>query len=46
METRTRHIRVSPTTKDRLEKYRERRFEAHVPLGQAVMCLLDEVEER
>jgi hypothetical protein len=45
METRSQHIRVSPTTKAQLENYREARYEAHVPLGQAVADLLNEVNE-
>lgn len=45
METRTQHIRVSPTTKQKLEQYREQCFDAHVPIGRAVADLLAGVDD-
>lgn len=43
MQTRSKQIRLTPTTKERLEEFREREFDSYAPLGEAVECLLDEV---
>ena len=45
MQTQSEHIRVSPSTKNQLEEYRERHFDSYAPLGQAVAQLLSEVED-
>lgn len=44
METRSKQIRLAPTTKEKLERFRQREFDSHAPLGEAVKRLLDEVE--
>jgi len=44
MQTRSKQIRLAPNTKKRLEEFREREFDSHAPLGEAVKRLLDEVE--
>jgi len=45
MQTRSKQIRLTPATKERLEKYREYKFGSYAPLGKAVETLLDEVVE-
>jgi len=43
MQARSKKIRLTPTTKECLEEFREREFDSYAPLGEAVQRLLDEV---
>ena len=45
MEKRSKHIRVSESTKQMIEQYREQEFDAHAPIGAAIRACLMEVSE-